>query len=88
MPEPERKKQNRLAFEPETEDYAGVKHEWSGTLYVPTPEETTRIEAEAAERDVSPVILAEQLLYVRHDGPRTKVKMKMKDALRFRQRGA
>lgn len=79
--------QDELTFEPETENYAGVKHEWTGTLYVPTAEETRRIETEVAARETSPIVFAEPVLYVRQDQPRGRVKMKMKDALRFRQRG-
>lgn len=85
MPEP---KQKGFTFEPETENYAGVKHEWTGTLYVPAPGETERIEAEAVARETSPIVFSEPVLYVKTDVPRAKVKMKMKDALRFRQRGA
>lgn len=88
MSNPESPKQEGLTFEPETENYAGVKHEWTGTLYVPTADEITRIETEAAARETSPIVFAEPQLFVRTDVPRGKVKMKMKDALKFRQRGA
>ena len=80
-------KQKELTFEPETENYAGVKHEWTGTLYVPTADEIKRIESEVAARATSPVVFAEPSLFVRQDSPRAKVKMKMKDALGLRQRG-
>lgn len=82
-------KQIGLTFDAlETENYAGVKHEWTGTLYVPTADEIERIETEVAARETSPIVFAEPQLFVKTDVPRSKVKMKMKDALRLRQRGA
>lgn len=81
-------KQENLEFEPETENYAGIKHEWTGTLYVPTASETARIEAEVVARETSPIVFAEPVLYVKQDAPRGRVKMKMKDGLRLRQKGA
>lgn len=79
------------AFEFELEEYinhAGIQHEFTGTLFVPTESEMKRIEREQAERATSPVVLAEPVLYVPTEQPRAGVKMKMRDALRMRQRGA
>lgn len=93
MPEP---KQQGLDFtQQETENYNGVKHEWTGTLYVPTADETRRIEREAAARDaISPICIAEPQADIvnpllKYGFNRTrKVKMNFKDALGVRQRGA
>lgn len=86
-----KKKQKTFAFEPEYVESDGVKHEFNGTLFVPTAEEMKRIDAVVAERDARPTVaLGEQHLFVpSHMAPQRArgVKMKLRDALRFRTKG-
>lgn len=85
---PDNRKQDAFEFEPEYLNHAGIQHEFTGTLFVPTESENKRIEKEQAARETSPVVFAEPVLYVPTAQPRAGVKMKMRDALRMRQRGA
>lgn len=89
---PDTKQQDSFEFEPAYEEYAGVKHEFTGTLFVPTEEEFKRIEREQQARTKPLVGIGEPSLFVPPscipEKPRGSVKMKMKDALRFRTRGA
>ena len=83
--------QNDFEFEPAYEEYAGVKHEFTGTLFVPTADEFKRIEREQAARTKPLVGIGEPSLFVPQScipgKPRGSVKMKMRNALRFRARG-
>lgn len=85
------KQQDSFEFEPAYEEYAGVKHEFTGTLFVPTASEFERIEREQAARTKPSVGIGEPSLFVPNSllppRPRATVKMKMKTALRFRTRG-
>lgn len=88
-------RQETLTFEPEYAVSGGIKHEWTGTLFLPTAEESERLEKErATETHVNPVCLAEVKPDIvnplaKYGFNRTRrVKMKMKDALGLRQRGA
>lgn len=87
------KSQDSFEFEPEYLESGGVKHEFNGTLFVPTASEMERIEKEAKARDEKPrVVGGEPHLFVPTsmlpNQPRQAVKMKMRDALRFRTKGA
>lgn len=88
---PDTKHQDSFEFEPAYEEYAGVKHEFTGTLFVPTESEFKRIEREQAERTKSAIAVGEPSLFVPNSllppRPRATVKMKMKTALRMRTRG-
>lgn len=77
-------KQETLEFEPEYLESHGIKHEFNGILFVPTADEMKRIEAEQRDRATSPVAFAEPHLFVPVEKPRASVKMKMRDALKFR----
>lgn len=84
----DQKHQASFEFEPAYEEYAGVKHEFTGTLFVPTAEECERIEREAAARAKPLVGIGEPSLFVPPScipgKPRGSVKMKMRDALALR----
>ena len=80
------KKQETLDFEPEYLESYGIKHEFTGTLFIPTQDEFKRIEREQAERETSPVVFAEPVLYIKQDVPRQRIKMKPTDALKLRAR--
>lgn len=86
------KHQDEFEFEPVYEEYAGVKHEFTGTLFVPTQSEFKRIEREQAERTKPLIGIGEPSLFVPPsclpNKPRGRVKMKMRDALRFRAKNA
>lgn len=90
-PTQDRRRQDSFEFEPQYLESGGVKHEFNGTLFVPTASEFARIEKEQAARPEPKLVgLGEPSLFVPNSilpHKRPAVKMKMRDALRFRQRG-
>jgi hypothetical protein len=82
-------RQSEFAFTPEYENYAGVEHEFTGTLFVPTAREEAK-QAEAAKPEMMSVVGSKPVLFVApseivrlgHSGK--KVKMNALDALKLR----
>lgn len=84
------KRQDSFEFEPAYEEYGGVKHEFTGTLFVPTAEEFERMKRE--QKPEKPLVgIGEPSLFVPPscipNKPRGSVKMKLRDALKMRTRG-
>jgi hypothetical protein len=92
MPE-SKPSQSDIDFEPKYETHDGVKHEFTGLLYVPAPGESERLEREKPP-ETNPICIATPVPlvpkgshYQGFTGNETagkKVKMRMLDALKLR----
>jgi hypothetical protein len=90
------KSQPTLELTPEYECYAGVAHEWTGTLFVPAPGESERLTKERKSDEMSvvgskPVIfeiaVSRGNRFARSKDDFTKVKLDPMLALRLRAKG-
>lgn len=95
MPE-SKPNQTDLDFEPQYAVHEGVKHEFTGLLFIPAPGESERLEREKQPETnpvalVTPVPLVPQESYYHgfsgNKSAAKRVKMNPLDALRLRQRG-
>jgi hypothetical protein len=89
-------KQPTLDFVPEYENYAGVAHEFTGTLFVPAPGESERLAKERPKEQMN-VVGSKPVIFTLTE-PRgnrfakskddfTKVKLDLKTALGLRAKG-
>lgn len=95
MPESKPKQQD-FEFEPQYAVHDGVKHEFTGLLFIPAPGESERLEKEK-QPDINPVALVTPVPLVPqkshyhgftgNESAAKRVKMNPLDALRLRQRG-
>lgn len=81
---PESKRQTEFTVTPEYLVQDGVKHEFTGTLFIPALGENERIEKEQAARAVSPIGYGQQLSGLIIPTKPERVKIDMKTALRLR----
>lgn len=79
-----------LTFEPEYAEQDGIKHEFTGSLYIPAPGESERCETERQSREpeLNPVCIAAPLIEkpYRSDWTTRRVKMSAGEMIRLNAR--